>query len=522
MEPKGRAMHRISRVFLLVVFTVIGVAGLASADDAALRAALERVEALADGPAIHLPANVPAYMNLMTANGYFDELGLTRDEALTYVEALLRRRGVDPTALASPLPKAPPTNPVHTIGEFEPMAGVVFRYPLDASFMEITYRQMLTALDGDPNVTVYLLVNNSSQEATVRNHLEGFGITGDNFEYYYIRTYSVWARDYGPIFLAETDGDQTVQSIVDMDYFYPFDNNVPAALGDEWGLSVYPWDIDFEGGNYMTDGEGTCFSSTGIQTFNPGRTLDEIREELADYFGCEKHIMVQPMIGEGTTHIDMSAKLLDPHTVLVGQYQLGERNYDRLEAVATQIAGETNLAGEPFEVIRVPMPPEYTINEPGYGDLDIFRSYTNSLILNDKVLVPIYNIDMDADGLAAYEDFYAGKDMQVIGIDSELLIEWLGAVHCVAMERPVEGYEEPIDDDDDTTDDDATDDDATDDDAADDDAADDDATDDDTTDDDATDDDATDDDATDDDTAATDDDATDGDDDNDDDSGCGC
>jgi agmatine/peptidylarginine deiminase len=494
---------------VLVALAMVAVfSPVVMADPASLTAALELIE---NGPAptrLAISPTTPAYLRLLEQTGRLEELGLNEEEGRVYVEALLRKMGVDPDPILPLGAKTPPTNFVRTPGEFEPVLGVVVRYPLEGGSIQITFNEMLAAIDGDPDITVYMLVDTQVQENLVKTRLGNFGVTGDNFEFHYIRTDSVWTRDYGPIFLEETVGEDSVQSMVEMIYFYPTDNQAAPKLAEAWGMEAYSWSIDFEGGNYMSDGAGTCFTSTGIQTLNPGRPLTQIQQELEDYFGCEKHVMVEPLIGEGTTHIDMGAKLLDATTMMVGEYPEGAPNHDRMDEQAAQIAGETNLDGDSFEVIRVPMPDVYTINDPYYGAMDIFRSYTNSVILNDYVLVPIYNIAMDADGLQVYEDFYADKGKQVIGVDSEAIIEWLGAVHCVTMERSIYGVDGlPTDDDDDDT---------TDDDDDDDDTAGDDDDDDDTSgDDDAADDDDDDDD---DNTPAGDDD----DDDDDDDGGCGC
>ena len=153
------------------------------------------------------------------------------------------------------------------------------------------------------------------------------------------------------------------------------------------------------------------------------------------YLGCEKLILVEPLSSEPTDHIDIFAKLLDPTTILVGQYAPDDLNYDRLEQTADQLASATNLAGEPFKVIRIPMPPTYEVRDPYWGWVTVFPTYTNSTILNKKVLVPVYNLPQDDAALTVYRNFFAPKGMEVIGIDSQEIIKLGGAVHCVTMER---------------------------------------------------------------------------------------
>jgi agmatine/peptidylarginine deiminase len=139
----------------------------------------------------------------------------------------------------------------------------------------------------------------------------------------------------------------------------------------------------------MTDGAGTCFACIGLISYNRQYSRAEIEAKLKTYLGCEKLILVEPLSFEITKHIDIFAKLLDRNKILVGQYTPGDQNYDRLEQVAAQLAAATNLAGKPFKVIRIPMPPTYQAIDPYCGTVTVFPTYTNSTILNKKsVLVP--------------------------------------------------------------------------------------------------------------------------------------
>ena len=117
----------------------------------------------------------------------------------------------------------------------------------------------------------------------------------------------------------------------------------------------------------MTDGAGTCFACTGLTSNNRAYSRTQIEAKMKAYLGCEKLILVEPLSFELTKHIDIFAKMLDPNTILVGQYEPGDQNYDRLEQTAAQLSGATNLAGKPFKVIRIPMPPTYLVNDPYYG-----------------------------------------------------------------------------------------------------------------------------------------------------------
>jgi len=93
--------------------------------------------------------------------------------------------------------------------------------------------------------------------------------------------------------------------------------------------------------------------------------------------------------------------------------------------VATQLANETNGAGQPFQVVRMLMPP--------YSG-GITYTYINSFIANKKVYVPIYGFATDDSVLAQYADLLPGYE--IIGFDCNQIIPANGAIHCIAMKVP--------------------------------------------------------------------------------------
>ena len=129
----------------------------------------------------------------------------------------------------------------------------------------------------------------------------------------------------------------------------------------------------------------------------------------------------------------MFVKLINDTTVIVGEYEDQSAgfsgNYDICNQVANQLANETNGAGRPFNIVRVPMPP--------YSN-GITYTYVNSLIVNNKVLVPIYGFSTefanDDSVLALYETIMPG--VEAIGFDCNQIIPANGAIHCIAMKVP--------------------------------------------------------------------------------------
>ena len=130
----------------------------------------------------------------------------------------------------------------------------------------------------------------------------------------------------------------------------------------------------------LLDGQGSVIVSNvifdGSQGFDPNLTQDQLEQYFLDYFGVHKVIVTPHLINDGTGHIDMFVKLINDTTIIVGEYENPSAgfsgNYDICNQVANQLANETNGAGRPFNIIRMPMPP--------YNN-GITYTYINSLIV---------------------------------------------------------------------------------------------------------------------------------------------
>ncbi|MCC6158049.1 MAG: agmatine deiminase family protein [Deltaproteobacteria bacterium] len=451
---------------------------------------------------LRLTWNKDRYVDDMDQSGQLARLGITREQAGELWDILAARVGVvPPFKLRRSGGKAAPVGPIRYAAEFEPQTELWMRWPVGQGGILPTYDGMIGAV-GD-EMTVRVIVACASQENTARTHLANEGIDDANVVFSYWPTDTIWTRDYGPVFVGLGETAPQTEAIIDMSYSRPWrtnDDQIPDAAGVLTGASVYETDFVEDGGNLLTDGQGTCFATSYMFDNNPGWTLDEMEQWFADYLGCAQLIMPEPLVSEGTGHIDMFIKVIGPHTVMVGEAEAGDINQQRLDDAADLIAGATALDGTPFEVVRIPQVTDTTF--PLYPT---FYTYTNGLLAGETAMVPLYNRAEDDDALAVYETAFPDRD--AVQVDAEEVIQSGGALHCVTMER--QDYTVESDDDDDA-DDDAADDDA------DDDMSDDDSGDDDTGDDDLSDDDADDDgdDSGDDDVAA--------DSGDDDDDGCGC
>jgi len=285
----------------------------------------------------------------------------------------------------------PPPAPVRNIAEFEPMDGVLIRYPFGISTSII--REMAE------DVTIYCLVSSGLQN-NAYNSMNDAAVNMDNVEFILGSTDSYWTRDYGPWWIVDGNGDI---GVVDFTYNRPRpnDNQAPFKMSEHLDVPYYSADFVSAGGNYMTDGFGISASTQITYTENdecytndswsiplaPCEYMDNIME---DYYGITQYHVVADPNNEYIDHIDCWGKFLSPTQLMIRSVPTSHAQYDEIEDVVAYFETTTTANGTPWDISRV------------YTPYD--QPYTNSLILNDKVFVPVMNSSWDEDALESYQD----------------------------------------------------------------------------------------------------------------------
>jgi agmatine/peptidylarginine deiminase len=307
---------------------------------------------------------------------------------------------------------APPSTPVRKVAQWEPVTGVLIRFHYGFGLPYDLIREYAEDL------TVYIICI-SSQQAGCTTNLENNGVNMDNVEFITLSTNSMWTRDYGPLGVFSGGAWGIVDHIYNRPR--PLDDQVNWDLGTLWGDSVYGTDLIHTGGNFLYDGHGRGFSTDLVWDENPGLSAAEIEEAMEDYLGITDYVVLPDISPSGIHHIDCWMKLLNEETILVKQVDPGHADYDDLEANVATLESLTNCYGRPYNIVRV-----YCGSIAGGG----VAAYTNSMILNDKVFVPLYSISTDAAALATYESAMPGYEVHgYVGT-------WLSddAIHCRTME----------------------------------------------------------------------------------------
>ena len=302
-----------------------------------------------------------------------------------------------------------PTGEPRFVAEFEPMQGVMIRYPLGIP------TSLVVQLSN--NCRVYCVVS-SSQQSSARSSFQSAGVNMNNVSFVTATTDSYWIRDYGPWYIFE----DRQPAIVDNIYNRPRQNDdaISGVFADYWGIPMYGMNLVHTGGNMMEDGRGHGVSDDLVVSENNNDETN-VRNKMRDYLGIDPyHITIDPQ-GDYIAHVDCWGKYLAPDKVLIAKLPQSNSRYQYYEQVAEYFENTDCCWGYPYKVYRV--------NEPGGSTL---APYTNSLILNKTVYVPLgTNSQYNQDAIAVYQNAMPGYE--IVGVsNNSSSISWenTDALHC--------------------------------------------------------------------------------------------
>ena len=301
----------------------------------------------------------------------------------------------------------PPTGEPRFVGEFEPMQGVMIRYPLGIPTSLV--------VDLSNNCMVYCI---TTQQSSAQSTFQNAGVNMNNVTFVNAPTDSYWVRDYGPWYIFE---DRT-PAIVDNRYNRPRpnDDNMSEVFANYWNIPLYGMNLQHTGGNMMEDGRGHGVSDELV--FNENNNNEEnVRQKMRDYLGIDPyHVTIDPQ-GDYIAHVDCWGKYLAPDKILIAQLPSSNSHAADYDAVANYFATTNCCWGYPYHVYRVQEPGGYTL-----------APYTNSLILNKSVYVPMGdNATYNQQAIEVYQEAMPGYNIVPV-YNNDYSISWenTDALHC--------------------------------------------------------------------------------------------
>jgi agmatine deiminase len=263
-----------------------------------------------------------------------------------------------------------------------------------------------------------------------------------------VRIYSVpindvWARDCGPVFIRNENGDA---AITDWEYnawgekYPPFDNDnaIPQWFAETFHLPLYKPGMVLEGGSIDTNGEGIFLTTESVllnQNRNPNLTRAQIEGYLYDYLGAEKIIWLKDgLAGDDTDgHIDDLARFINKNTILAMTSDDSEDiNFLALQENLKRLHTAGNSDGAPFRIVTLPIPGTKIEGTTVDGSEYVPASYANFYIANGVVLVPLYDERYDDEALNLFTQFFPERD--IVGIHCAGLVWGQGSIHCITQQ----------------------------------------------------------------------------------------
>ncbi|MFN4145201.1 MAG: agmatine deiminase family protein [Runella sp.] len=307
-----------------------------------------------------------------------------------------------------------------TAAEWEPAIGTMIVWPLCVPY------KLAVELAKDNHL--YTLVANDSARIEAQQWYVKWGI--DLSKVTFIAAPqgldAWWTRDWGPSAVFLPDGTMKLG-----DGRYPYstpntkmgcedtlefiytdknkiiiktetDDNATASLGK--GLRIEVLDLPYitTGGNVLTDGLGTAFSSCILLNENKfyGVSKEDFFRLNKKLAGLSNYHILSNFEKWGIQHLDCFMKLLDEERILVAQPPTDHELYPVYEnIVENELKKLKNVYGRPYQIIRI---------KTGRYEKEHLAAYTNSIIVNQTVYVPLFQIKEDEQALQTWQNALPG------------------------------------------------------------------------------------------------------------------
>ena len=329
--------------------------------------------------------------------------------------------------------KKPEQEDFYPVAEFRQQSALLIGCYNQLNTDPNLYVEIAKALDR--RLPVFGLVDSEAQAARGYNLMIENGLPEDAIHFLPLPSNTIWIRDYAPFMVRRKDSSI---AMIDAKYINReseekriLDEEMAGSLASLLKLPIRSIPISVEGGNILSNGDGSIFSTAKILDVNKGYqfTQNQILEILSDSLGIRRLTYVRAMEGEVTGHIDMFATVLAKNIMVVGDIpkEQDPENHERLNQAVTYFSQVTTSLG-PMQVHRIPTPHRWGGN---------WRSYTNVIMANGILLMPSFSdvpVEIENQAVSIYEQLLPGWEVKKILCDS--LVKEEGQLHCISYNLP--------------------------------------------------------------------------------------
>lgn len=323
-----------------------------------------------------------------------------------------------------------------TAAEWEPAKGTLIVWPLSIPY------KLVVELSKDNHL--YTMLENKVVEKEAIEWYLKWGIDLDDVTFIYAEQGldAWWTRDWGPSAVFNPKGemklgdgkyifatpstDLACNDSLDHSYYdknnevirTQTDDDATIPLADQLGLGLIDLPFINTGGNVLTDGLGTAFSSCVLSTENEfyGVEAPKFFALNDSLLGFENYHTLSNFEFFGIQHIDCLMKVIDEETILVAEPPKDHELYQIYEdIVQNELATLLTPYAKPYKIKRIPTALDRDSS---------LAAYTNSLILNKVVYVPLFEIPADSIALATWREVMPGYEVKgfTFSLDEEPIV----------------------------------------------------------------------------------------------------
>ena len=276
-----------------------------------------------------------------------------------------------------------------------------------------------------------------------QQHIQGLISRSEDVDFIQATVNDIWVRD--TVFLSvEKEGVLTHLNFHfngwGEKYLHQNDNALNHKL-----LNAKPFkgvshtDVDFilEGGSVESDGIDTILTTRQCllnPNRNKGLSQADIEQQLLTHLGAKQVLWLdqENLSGDDTdAHIDTLARFCSATTIAYTSCDdKNGRHYASLKRMEAQLQAFRTQAGEPYQLIPLPLPQPITDE----GGQPLPANYSNFLIINHAVMVPVYGDAMDAVALERLAACF--PQHEIIPTPCRPLVHQYGSLHCMTMQFP--------------------------------------------------------------------------------------
>ena len=247
-----------------------------------------------------------------------------------------------------------------------------------------------------------------------------------NFIFRKIDTNDTWSRDFGAISIKE-NGQLKLLDFKFNGWGLKFPSNLDNNISRKLFKYLISYNFTLEGGAIDSNGETLLVTTECLMEKNRNYPLskNEIDIFLKDVFGIKDIIWIENgyLSGDDTdSHIDTLARFVNKNTIVYMKcYDENDEHFIALNKMEAELK-KTN-----FNLIPLPLPKAIY-----YEKERLPATYVNFLIINNALLLPIYDDENDQKVIDIFKNIFPNRE--IIAINSNSLIKQHGSIHCVTKE----------------------------------------------------------------------------------------